>query len=49
MSDVAVWAIGLLAEHGVKVGKCPPDMGAGLKKPRERFQSTNKYSKDERA
>ena len=49
LNDVAAWAIGLLAEQGVKVGKRPPDIGAGLKKPRERFQSTNKYSKDERA
>ena len=48
LNDVAPWAIRLLAEQGVKVGKRPPDMGAGLKKPKQRFQSTNKYAKEER-
>lgn len=47
LNGLAAWAIEELARHGVKVGKRPPDMGVGLKHPKEKFQSGNRYSKKE--
>ena len=47
LNGLAGWAVCELSQHGRKVGKRPPDLGVGLKKPRKKFQSGNKYSQEE--
>jgi hypothetical protein len=48
LNGLAPWAIAELAKHGVKVGKRPPEMGTGLRKPKAKYLSANKYSPEEK-
>jgi hypothetical protein len=47
LNGLIAWALKELAAHGVRVGRRPPDMGIGLKRPKARVQATNKYSAEE--
>jgi hypothetical protein len=48
LNATAAWALVLLNEPGEKVGKRPPDLGVGLKRPKHKFPAGNRYSKEEK-
>lgn len=49
LNGVAAWVIGELAEKGNKNSRTPPGLGTGLRRPKEKVQSGNRYTKEEKA